>query len=146
MQWELLEELQVESGNEEAWDMVHEAYVQLGLGNVVPAKSLLFRALEKTDRTKDIRKEIRDNAKILSELTSTQTKTAKELRLMATTEQVSGLLAEVQKAFFDAIKMVDDENVRTQLGVAFLGRLVRFNQYSPAPVLSELPSGTESEG
>jgi hypothetical protein len=144
MIWEALEQLDQEGGSQEAWDMVQGAYDALSTGSIISAKALLFKALESTNRSKELRREIRANANVLADLTTTQTKTAKELRLMATHEQVAGMLAEVQNAFFDAIDRVKlDAETRTRLGTLFLGRLVRFNKLGTTAIPDELSSGTE---
>lgn len=91
-QWELLETIKEGYGTAEAWGMVADALYQLKQGKLVEAETQLEEALETPANEKEVWQEYRQVQKIIDTMKSTEVKSAKELKLMATADQVAGLL------------------------------------------------------
>ena len=113
--WELMEELDQETGSEESWGLVTEALVQLKRGNHIVAHEILQNALKGVSKQASIWQEIRANSLVLKDLTNTQIRTAEKLQAMATVEQVSALIKNILGAITDgAAKYIDDTGTRNQ--------------------------------
>jgi len=101
----------------EAWGDVADALAALNRGDFMVAKELLERSLGYHDVEKATWREIHKTEKTLAMLTNTQTKTAKELRLMASFEQVSRLMATIYDVIQNAAdKYITDGRQRTEFG------------------------------
>lgn len=140
--WELLEELQEVSGSEESWGNVTEALVSIKRGNDAEALLFLEKALEDNNRKKEIWEEIRKTELVVKELTNTQVKTAKELRQMATTEQVmSVVLSLYDIVATGAKKYIHDSSDRATF-LNELGRAVqRYVNIGPATISPQIEPG-----
>jgi hypothetical protein len=142
---QLLGRLSEESGTQEAWGLVSEAYTQTLVGNTELASTLLKQALSATDTEKDIWKEIRTTESLLQSLTTTQVKTAKELRAMATTEQVSTLMNNLNKAIIESVnKNVANEHERTAVLTDLSRRIADFTRTGDGTVFAAVASGSHT--
>lgn len=83
----------------EAYQTVAEARKKLAAGEVVEAGVLLDIALQDARTEREIRIELRENIKLIDKLTSTQFNIRKELKLMATVDQVRALLEGMYRSF-----------------------------------------------
>lgn len=138
-QWELLEELKQTAGSEEAWGMVHEAYVLLKKGEDIQAKLMLEDALDHTKRHREVWEEVYRTDKVLVDLTNTQVKTAKEMRQMATTEQILRLMQGIENVVIAAGKQyIKDEKQRNEFIRDVGHELGRFINFRPQTVIEQL--------
>lgn len=80
-----------EENSEEAWGEVAEALNLLYGGDILKAKEMLERALDYHNNEKSTWREIRDTESLLKDMRTTQVKVAKEMRMVATYEQVMRL-------------------------------------------------------
>lgn len=143
--WELMEELQESTGNTEAWDYVHEAIVALKRGRENEALLLLEEAKEHTDRRKEVWKEVRQNENVIKELTNTQVRTVKDLKQMATAEQVSAVLLNLYDIVANgAQKYIHDPNARSQYLRDIAKAIGRYANLSPLAVGGETESGFDT--
>lgn len=133
--WELLESLQDNAGNEEAWGMVDEALALLRQGEEAKAESLLSEALAQHTNEREVWTEIRESDKVLKDMTNTEVKTAKELRLMATAEQVTALLTNIYNVINrGSEKYIDDPRAQADF-LSYIAREIgRFANISPGTI------------
>lgn len=142
-QWELLEELKYEAGTEEAWGMVHEALVYVKKEDAVNARDLLERALRTTSRKEEIWKELYKVEGVLQDLTRVQTNTAKEMRLMATTEQVGALFANILSLIIQGANQYIDDSTKRAGFLQFISREAgRLANANPATIINQLEAGS----
>lgn len=126
---ELLQELDDIPDNDEVWGMVADAYHHLIVGDdkdVQTAYNLLKQALDNRADTNKKWDEIRTNTRLVNDLTNTQVRTAKELRMMATHEQVDSLMTGIMNAIIRESGKYLDESNRTDFLAAIataVGRL-----------------------
>lgn len=107
---QLLDRLRQEIGTDEAWKKVQRAEIALMNDNTDEAKELLESALNGSMSDKHVWQEIYQIDRGLERLTSTQMKTAKELKLMATAEQMSQLVAAIYELIISgAEKYITDD-------------------------------------
>ena len=112
-QWELLEKLDDELPGDEAWGMVEDGLHKINLGEDLSGKYLIEQALLSVKKQKDVWNEIYKSQNILKDLTNTQVKTAKELRLMASQEQVMHMIASIYEIMLEkADQFIDDPTQR----------------------------------
>jgi predicted Zn-dependent protease len=143
--WQLIEELEDYAGSAEAWGMVSEAIVLLKTGELNQGIALLERASESTRQQKEIWDEVYKVESSIKDLTQTQVRTAKELRQMATTEQVNSLILSIQRVFEKVINhYVLDQTLRGTITRQFVGELLRLNNAGTIAVSGQLTEGTES--
>lgn len=136
-QWQLLEELEKQHGGEEAWGMVAEGLNEIKLGNQVTGIGLLEDALESTHNIKEIWKEQRENEAVIKDLTNTQVKTAKELKSMATYDQVMNMMINVFNVILEKANNLIEDPIKRDAFIAEIGReFGRFNNPS-ATILIE---------
>lgn len=146
-QWELLEQLQQESGGQEAWDRVEEALVELRRGETTKAELLLSSALRAVQTEKEAWGEIYKSSEVIKDLRATQVKTAKELRLMATADQVLAFIRNIQQAIIDGAKEYIDEPKKQARFLQYIsGEISRFANISPATVSARLEPGRGDVG
>lgn len=103
--------------SEEAWGEVSNALAALNRGEIVQATELLERSLNYHDVELETWDEIHKTENTLTTLTNTQMKTMKELRLMASYEQVlrlTGAIYEIIQTAADTY--ITDGSSRTQFG------------------------------
>ena len=135
--WELMEELDQETGSEESWGMVTEALVQIKRGNHIVAHEILENALKGIHKQTSIWQEIRANSLVLKDLTNTQIRTAEKLQAMATVEQVSALIKNILGAITDgAAKYIDDKGARNQFLLDIAGRVSGLTNAGAFPVIT----------
>lgn len=146
-QWQLLERMQQEAGGEEAWNMVEEALVELRRGDDSKAELLLSSALKSIQQEKDAWAEIYKSSEVIKDLRATQVKTAKELRLMATADQVLSFIRNIQQAIVDGAKQYIDEPKKQASFLQYVsGEIARFANIGPATVSARLESGRREMG
>lgn len=121
---QLLEELRDEVGSDEIWDMLSESHRYMSKGDTVKAEALLQRALTSHVDSSSKWEEIYRIEDKLKDLTNTQVKTAKELRIMATAEQVTGIFAEVQRVFLMAGEEFFDDTVARSRFYEFVAKRI----------------------
>lgn len=142
MVWDLLQTLGTKVGSAEAWSMVREAHIALKNGDEATAAMLLDSALSAEEDKRDIRAEIRDTEKVLKDLTKTQVSTAKELRLMATSEQILALLNNIQNLIRDSgAKYIDDSEALNEFYTDIAAGIRRFANLSHVVTSRQLDSG-----
>lgn len=142
-QWELLEQLQSTAGSEEAWGTVSEALSCLTRGDDISAMSLLRDALKTTVDTKDIWTEYYKTEALLKDLRSSEVRTAKELKLMATVDEVNALILHIQRMLQEAAKrFIDDSKQQTNFLNFAAGEIARFTNLSPVTVVTQLTAGS----
>lgn len=99
----------------EGYAAVIEAKKQLASGDVAAAMVLLNIVLNDTRTEREIRAEMRENIKLIDKLTITQFNIRKDLKLMATIDQVRNLLHGMYQAFERiAIEFIPDEKQRSR--------------------------------
>lgn len=145
-QWQLLEELSLSAGSEEAWEMVADALETLRQGNDAEAVALLEQATEKVHREEEIWKEIYKSEEVIKDLTNTEMRTAKELRLMVTADQVMALVNNIFGAISDGVvKCIGNTDDQTRF-LHYIGReLSRFTNLSPSNAFPQLIEGSGKE-
>lgn len=135
-QWELLEELQIEAGSDEAWGLVHDAAVKFKRGDDINGLDLLQRALDTTRRKEQIWGEIYQTEKLLGDLTTTQMKTAKDLQTMATHEQVNALMETMMFILTNfAAEYIDDPTRRNEYKQRVINEIRRLTNITPQAML-----------
>lgn len=108
--YESMEELVV---GVEGYQAVAEARKSLASGDVAAATMLLEIALKDARTEREVRVELRENIKLIDKLTITQFNIRKDLKLMATIDQVRNLLHGMYQAFERiAIEFIADEKMR----------------------------------
>jgi hypothetical protein len=118
----LLEDLDQEASSEEAWASVHEALVKLQQGDTLNAIEYLKYAISAKINKQEIWQEIHKAEKMLSDLTTTQVRTAKELQSMATAEQVNALITSILQIIMSgATEYISDPMQRSE----YTRRIVR---------------------
>ena len=146
-QWELLERMQQEAGGEKAWEMVEEALIELRRGDDSKAEALLSSALRGIEQEKEAWGEIYRSSEVIKDLRSTQVRTAKELRLMATADQVLAFIRNIHQAIIDGAKQyIDEPKKQTSFLQYISGEIERFANISPATVSARLEPGRGEVG
>lgn len=145
-QWEILEELQQQVGGEEAWGLVQEAHVAISRGDIIQGLRQLDDALQSTKLKKEAWNEWYRAEAMLRDLTSTEVKTAKELQMMATADQVAVLISNI----FDAITRGVEKYVEQPVAkVGFLNYVAaeigRFANISPISIGFQLDEGSHKD-
>lgn len=108
----------------EAYQAIAEARKNLSAGDVGAAMTLLNIALEDARTEREVMSEIRENIKLLDKLTNTQFMIRKELKLMATVEQVKSLLEGLYRGFEKlAQDYIPDDGVRVKAVQQFAAML-----------------------
>lgn len=144
--WSLLEEMQQQVGSEDAWGGVHEALIELRKGNTIEAVSLLEEATVAHKEQRNNWDEILKTEQTLKDLTNTQMRTAKELRLMASAEQVSALIMNIQQAIlFNVEKHIDDPKKQRLFLQSISSAIGRFANFGNTSAVTELIAGSDSE-
>jgi hypothetical protein len=142
---QLLDEIDEQTGSEESWATVFEALVELNRGEVQKTAYLLEKALAGKEKTDEAWREIRTNSKLLGELTNTQMRTSKELRLMATHEQVDSLMTGIMAAIIDvATKQIKEDAKRIEFITTISNRFGRLTGKGDPKALAWLESGSSS--
>lgn len=137
-QWELLEKLDDELPGDEAWGMVEDGLHKIRLGEDLSGVYLIEQALLSVKKQKDIWDEIYKSQNILKDLTNTQVKTAKELRLMASQEQVMHMIASIYEIMLEkADQFIDDENQRNRYIESVSADIRRLNQPSTNVIIQQ---------
>lgn len=145
-QWEILEEMQASVGGEEAWGMVSEAVVEIRKGNEVAGLSLLEDALQQSRSKAEAWKEWERSEELLKDLTNTEVKSAKELKLMASADQVAMFINNIYGVIMrGAEKYIDNPLQQSQFIQYIAGEIGRFANVSPAAISFQLGSGRDSE-
>lgn len=93
---------------EEGYQTVSEAKTAISSGDVVKAGFLLDAILMNPRTENSIHAEIREIDKLIDKITSTQFGMLKDLKEMATTDQV----ASMKEEFFNIVKMAIDRNIK----------------------------------
>jgi len=146
-QWELLEQMQQEAGGPQAWEKVEEALVELRRGDEQKAEALLSSAVKAVHTEREAWDEIYKASEVIKDLRATQVKTAKELRLMATADQVLAFIRNIQQAIIDGAKEYIDEPKKQARFLQYVsGEISRFANLGPATVSARLESGRREVG
>jgi len=104
-------------------------------GRRVAAEELLRLALESKVTQEAVWSEVYKIEEVLKDLTNTQVKTAKELRLTATTEQVTYLISGIQSAIIDAVnRFIDDPTVQFNVLQHVSARITRLSNIGSSAV------------
>jgi len=146
--WQLMEELSEVAGSDEAWSTVNEARVALMRGEEEESLKLLELALKDKGRSKEIWDEVRKNTLLIKELTNTQVRTAKDLKQMATTEQVMALVTSLYEIVDNgANKYIDDPTARSNFRRDLSTAISRYANLGPATVGFQVgPGRTGGDG
>lgn len=124
---------------EEGYMTIAEARKKLLAGEVVQAGVLLDIALRDVRTEREVRNEIRENIKLIDKLTITQFNIRKELKLMATVDQIKNLLEGIYKGFEKIVLVyIPDDRERSKAVHEFAG-LIR--ELANARHVSELGNG-----
>lgn len=114
-QWELLESLNDELPSSEAWGMVEDGLYKIRVGEDIEGIFLIDAALNSVKRQEVVWQEIYKSEGVIKDLTNTQVKTAKELRLMASQEQVMRMLESIYDIMLEkADQFISDETQRNR--------------------------------
>jgi hypothetical protein len=104
----------------EAYVAVVEARRKIQAGEIVEAGILLDIALKDHISEREIRSEIRENIKLIDKLTITQFNIRKDLKTMATIDQIRNLLEGMYKAFLRvAAKYIPEASLRSDASREF---------------------------
>lgn len=99
----------------EAYSTLVEAKKALDNSDITAAKFLLGIALQDMRTEREVQAELRENIKLIDKLTITQFNIRKDLKLMATIDQVRNLLHGMYQAFERiAIEFIPDEKLRSK--------------------------------
>jgi hypothetical protein len=135
-QYELLEGLGEEIGSEEAWGNVAEALVTLRHGDSLNAVKYLEKALQATENKKETWKEFYQTEKLLSDLTTTQVRTAKELQSMATMEQVQSLVHTLLRVMVSRIDAyIVDPALRSEYKLMVVSEIEKLTNTTPSEIM-----------
>lgn len=144
--WHLLEEMSLQIGSEDAWGAVHEALLELRKGNEMEALTLLEEATTAHKEERDNWEEILKTEQHLKDLTNTQMRTAKELRLMASAEQVSALIMNIQQTILYNVKEYIDDPKKQQLFLQSISAAIgRFANFGNTGSVAQLVAGSYAE-
>ena len=145
-QYELLESLQETLGSEEAWGTVDDALYELMRGNDEIAAEMLKKALQSTKDTKHVWDEMYKLENVLKDMTGTEVKTAKEMRTMATAEQVGRLMSRMYDILmYGAEKYIDNKQQQTAFLQYVARELTGAVNFGAFTVSGELESGSREE-
>lgn len=145
-QWELYEKLSAETGSKEDWERVAEARRLLKNGDFTQAAALLDASLSSHDTKRDVWEELHKVEKTVNELRSTEAKVAKEMRLMASAEQVERLMDRVFSILMRGIeKNVTDSSEQTRLIQYVIGELSAAINIGPSAIGRFLDAGSREE-
>ncbi len=145
-QWELFEQLQQTMGAEEAWANVEEAIVALRSGDERSALLYLESAVKATDTTSETWNQIIKVDHILKDLTLTEVKTMKDLKLMATVDQVTALIQHIQQAIMDSAEKYIDDPVKQVLFLQRVSTAINgFANIRPVAIVEQLTASSSAE-
>ena len=145
-QWDLAEKLGEESGSKEDWDKINEANRLLKKGDLTKASVLMTSALESHKNKDDIWGEIYRVENVIKDLRTTETKVAKELRLMASAEQVQRLMDRIFTIIMRGIeKYVTDTSEQVRFTQYIIGEFTSVVNISPATIGGLLNAGSSEE-
>lgn len=116
MNAQLYERLGEVGGGEATFDDIFDCLVMIEGGQIMDGLRRIREILASEKAQREIRDEIRANMSLLKELTRTQVSTAKELRTMATTDQVMALTEGIVDDFITNVKdVVEDKKISDKL-------------------------------
>lgn len=145
-QWDLIEQLGNQAGSKDDWDKVQEVDRLLKRGELVKASSLLQNALDSHKNKKDVWDEIYKVENVVKDLRSAETKIAKDLKLMASADQVERLMDRVFTVLMRGIeKYVTDSSEQVRFIQYIVGELSNLVNIGPATVGYFLESGGEEK-
>lgn len=145
-QWQLLEQLTEQVGSEAAWEMVYTAAQLLRSNEVAEALALLEQAIETTKTEKEVWKEVYQTQAVLKDLTNTEMKSAKELRLMVTSEQVMVLVNNIYAAITEGAEKYIKETEAQSGFLRFISdKFTRFVNLSPSAAFPKLIEGSTKQ-
>lgn len=143
--WELLEELSKTPNVDETRGMLAEALVALRKGDDLEAANLIESALTSDTLSHQAWDEIYRLDNMLNKTIDTEVKSAKELRLMATVQQVGYLVQNLFRAIQDgAAKYIDDGHKRTGFLLFMANELERFANFGPGPVIRAIEGSSDT--
>lgn len=143
--YQLVERLDPDLGHSTQWDLVESATRSLQQGDPTTALGTLREALQIAQDEQKSWSEIRDIMGSLKDLTNTQIKTIKEMRLMATTEEVGRLMVALQKFLMDLGDKYfgDDAAQRTRFLTDAAAGLAGLTNTQPRTTLPQLVAGSD---
>lgn len=145
-QWDLVEQLGNEAGSKEDWEKVQEVDRLLKRGELVKASSLLQTAIESHKTKKDIWDELYRVENVVKDLRSAETKIAKDLKLMASADQVERLMDRVFTVLMRGIeKYVTDSSEQVRFIQYIVGEFSNLVNIGPSTVGYILESGSKEK-
>lgn len=145
-QWQLLEELSQSAGSEVAWEIVADALHLMRQMEYGQATALLEQAVDCVKREEEIWEEIYKTENVIKDLTNTEMRTAKELRLMVTADQVMALMNNIYGAIAEGVnRCINNADDQTRF-LYYIGReFSRFTNLSPTGAFPQLIAGGAEE-
>lgn len=101
---QLYERLGTRAVHPELQSEIREALKYLSNNQINEASSTLRDILDTTYSERELHSELRENIKIIDKMTSTQVNTAKELRTMATSDQVMNMIGGIYDALTKSVR------------------------------------------
>jgi len=134
--------MQEKVGGEEAWGMVSEALTSLKQGNNTACTSLLEDALQQTRSKKEAWKEWSEAEALIKDLTSTDVKSQKELKSMATVDQITVFINSIFEIILKGSeKYIDSPLSQSQFIQYVAAEIGRSANISPATIGLQLGAG-----
>lgn len=123
----------------EGYAALIDAKKQLAAGDVAAAMTLITIVLNDTRTEREVRAEMRENIKLIDKLTITQFNIRKDLKLMATIDQVRNLLHGMYQAFERiAAEFIPDDKLR---GKATFQFATHMRELANARHITEISNG-----
>ena len=120
MNAQLYEEMNLHVGAEETAQVIEDALklIERGGANIPLGVRFIQEAVSGRKARAEITRELRKNMDLMNKLTTTQVRTAKELKSMATAEQVFSLVETFYRVVVETLeKHLDDPVVRERITI-----------------------------
>lgn len=143
--WELVEGLGEKIGGAEAWGSVSEALQCVKRDDTTSAIYYLEKALDDTRGIKDTWKEILEIESTLNRTVDTEVKTAKELRVMASMDQVMGMISGIQQAIMKASELYIEPGKKQDFIYYMADRIRKLTNSGAGTVINQLDAASADD-
>lgn len=134
-QWELMEELGELAGSAATWELVKQAHKALKNGELALAESLLNDALTTHQDHQHVWDEYYRAQDAIKDMRNTEVKVVKEMRLMATVDQVAAMIQGIYAVLImGAERYIDDTRSQSDFLRYVAGELGRLTNLSPLTI------------
>jgi hypothetical protein len=138
MNAQLYEKMAELGGGPDSFEKILDGVTMIEKGNIVGGTEGIREVVLSEKAQRELRDEIRTNMSLLKELTKVQVSTAKELKTMATTDQVMSMAEGIVDDFIHDVKeVVEDKTTANRLIDRFV-RSVKLRINARVPVGKEM--------